>query len=91
MNTSHTFFDWLLETSWQASLLALLVIAVQRIFRNTLPARWRYLLWLLVVARLLIPALPESPALDQPGLQPPLGAVPQDPCPRYAAADDQNI
>ena len=54
--------DWLLATSWQASVLVVLVIAAQWCFRSVLAARWRYLLWLLVVGRLLLPSLPESPA-----------------------------
>jgi bla regulator protein BlaR1 len=53
--------DWLISTSWQAAVLALLVVAAQWMFRRVLTARWRYLLWFLVVGRLLIPSLPESP------------------------------
>jgi bla regulator protein BlaR1 len=52
--------DWLVSTSWQAAVLAALVCCVQMIFRRVLGARWRYLLWSLVVARLLLPSLPES-------------------------------
>jgi bla regulator protein blaR1 len=53
--------DWLVATSWQAGVLAILVVLVQAIFQRILSARWRYLLWFLLVGRLLIPALPESP------------------------------
>ncbi|MDR0532944.1 MAG: ankyrin repeat domain-containing protein [Verrucomicrobiales bacterium] len=60
--TAQTLLNWLIESTWQASLLALLVVGVQFIFHRTLTARWRYLLWLPVIVRLLIPALPESPA-----------------------------
>ncbi|MDR1145412.1 MAG: hypothetical protein LBK71_04680 [Verrucomicrobiales bacterium] len=56
-----TILNWLIETSWQASLLAALVVAAQLVFRRALTARWRYLLWLVVVGRLLLPTLPESP------------------------------
>lgn len=56
----ESVFGWLLETSWQASVLALLVIVVQRAFRSRLNPRWNYLLWLLVVLRLIMPAIPES-------------------------------
>lgn len=51
---------WVWETTWQASLLALLVFAVQLAFGRRLTARWRYALWLLVLLRLVLPVLPES-------------------------------
>jgi len=53
-------FAWLVTASWQASVLAGLVLLLQWVFRSRLSSRWAYLLWLLVVARLLCPALPES-------------------------------
>ncbi len=59
MNTSP-FLNWLLRTSWQASVLVLLVLAAQWLFRGRLNARWQYALWLLVVARLAMPSLPTS-------------------------------
>lgn len=57
----QSVFHWILEASWQASLLAIAVLLVQLAFRSHLNPRWRYLLWFLVLARLLVPALPESP------------------------------
>lgn len=56
------FVSWLLQTSWQASVLALFVLLLQRIFRRRLDARWVYALWALVLIRLLAPGLPESPS-----------------------------
>lgn len=53
-------FGWLLAASWQASVLALLVLALQALLRGRLNPRWRYALWLLVVLRLILPVLPES-------------------------------
>ena len=52
--------DWVLRTTVEASLLALLVLAAQWVLGRRISARWRYNLWLLVVARLLLPGLPES-------------------------------
>ena len=57
----ETFFGWLLRASWQAAALAILVLAAQTVFRKKLSARWRYALWLLVVARLALPVSPPSP------------------------------
>jgi len=59
MNASP-FLNWLLRTSWQASILVVLILAVQWLFRRRLNARWQYALWLLVVARLAVPSLPAS-------------------------------
>ena len=56
------FFEWLLRASWQAALLAVLVVIVQWSLRGRLSARWRYALWTLVLIRLLLPALPASRA-----------------------------
>ena len=53
-------FAWVLEASWQASVLAALVLLLQGAFRGRLNPRWHHALWLLVVARLLLPVLPES-------------------------------
>jgi len=51
----------LLKASWQAAVLILLVLAVQWAFGRRLSPRWRYGLWLLVVARLALPwTMPSS-------------------------------
>jgi beta-lactamase regulating signal transducer with metallopeptidase domain len=51
----------LLKASWQAAVLILLVLAVQWVFGRRLSPRWRYGLWLLVVARLALPwTMPSS-------------------------------
>lgn len=56
----ETVFSWVWTASWQASVLALLVLLLQVTLGRWLNPRWRYALWLLVLARLLLPALPES-------------------------------
>jgi len=53
-------FHWLVRASWQASVLVILVLGVQGLFRQRLTARWRHGLWWLVLARLLLPIFPES-------------------------------
>ncbi|MBL9182576.1 MAG: hypothetical protein JNN17_10570 [Verrucomicrobiaceae bacterium] len=60
MNTLTTFFDWLLTASFRASVLTLVVLGVQLIFRKQLGARARYALWLPVLVVLLTPVLPQS-------------------------------
>lgn len=53
---------WLGRVAWQASVLIVLVLLVQRAFRRRLSPAWRHALWLLVVARLALPASLESRA-----------------------------
>jgi beta-lactamase regulating signal transducer with metallopeptidase domain len=50
--------EWVSRASWQASLLILVVLLLQKVLR--LPPRWRFALWYLVIARLLLPAVPTS-------------------------------
>ncbi len=54
------FGSWLLENSWQAAILAILIFTVQFIFRRWLTPFWRHALWLLLIVKLLIPFNLES-------------------------------
>lgn len=47
--------SWLRSSTVQVSVLIALVLAVRWIFRARLAPRWRHLLWLVVIARMLIP------------------------------------
>ncbi len=53
-------FGWLLAASCQASVLAVLILLIQRLLGARLNPRWRYALWLLVLLRLVLPVEPES-------------------------------
>ena len=54
----------LLTASWQAAVLILLVLGVQRMFGRRLGLRWRYALWVLVIIRLAVPlTVPSSISL----------------------------
>jgi beta-lactamase regulating signal transducer with metallopeptidase domain len=57
---ASTLLDWLLRTTGQASLLICLVLLAQRLLRRQLGVRARYLLWLVVVARMALPWAPQS-------------------------------
>lgn len=52
---------WLWRANWQAAVLAGLVMLALVCCGSRLAPRWRYALWLLVVVRLCLPMLPESP------------------------------
>lgn len=56
-----TFGPAIWRASWQAAVLALLVILVVRGCGERLAPRWRYLLWGVVLARLLFVSTPVSP------------------------------
>lgn len=60
MNILHSLTDWVASTSLRASMLVLVILALQTLARNHLPARWRYRLWLPALLVLLTPAFPES-------------------------------
>ncbi len=59
MNTTE-IVGWILRSSWQAGILVVLVLAAQWALGKRLNARWHYLLWFLVVARLALPSTPSS-------------------------------
>ncbi|MBM3880682.1 MAG: hypothetical protein FJ387_13365 [Verrucomicrobia bacterium] len=67
---SDPLFDWLWRASWQAGVLVLIVLLVQRLFRQQLAPAWRHALWMVVVARLCLPLAPSS-AFSIFGLMPP--------------------
>ncbi len=59
-NLLPTELAWLWRASWQAAVLALLVVLCQIVFRKQLAPRWRFALWWIVVLRLLLPVVPSS-------------------------------
>ncbi|HDX9579012.1 TPA: transcriptional regulator [Bacillus pseudomycoides] len=61
INTYLPFvFDWIIETSLMASLLVALILCVKILLRNKLSPRWHYLLWMILIVRLLLPWSPDS-------------------------------
>ena len=51
----------LLTITWQAAVIFLAVLLLLLLFGERLEARWRYLLWCVVLLRLALPILPASP------------------------------
>jgi beta-lactamase regulating signal transducer with metallopeptidase domain len=58
---ASSFGAALIESSWQAALLALATLLLCLLLRDLIPAHWRCLLWLIVFARLALPWTPPSP------------------------------
>lgn len=54
------FFEWLLRTTWQASLLIFMILLIQIVLRGRLGIRWHYCLWLLLLVRMAMPWTPQS-------------------------------
>jgi len=54
------FVGWLLESSFEASLLICAIFAVQLLGGRRISARWRHALWFLVLLRLALPWTPQS-------------------------------
>jgi len=52
---------WLLDLAVESSILILAILLIQRLAGRWLTPRWHYLLWGLVVLRLLAPTLPQAP------------------------------
>ncbi|MBP2110507.1 M56 family metallopeptidase [Paenibacillus silagei] len=57
----YGWFAGIAEQTLAASMVILAVLVIQYVLRRFINARVRYLLWLLVIARLLLPAVPDSP------------------------------
>ncbi|MBW7476394.1 M56 family metallopeptidase [Paenibacillus oenotherae] len=53
-------FQWILATSLMASVLILFILAAKLLLGERLQPRWTYMLWMLLLARLLLPWTPES-------------------------------
>ncbi|ABS21167.1 beta-lactamase regulatory protein 1; methicillin resistance protein [Bacillus cytotoxicus NVH 391-98] len=49
------FFDWIIETSLMASILVGIILCVKIVLKDRLTLRWQYVLWMIVVVRLLLP------------------------------------
>ncbi|MGG0123342.1 M56 family metallopeptidase [Bacillus paranthracis] len=54
------FFDWLIETSLMASILVGFILCIKILFRNKLAPQWQYMLWIVLMIRLLLPWSPDS-------------------------------
>ncbi|PEX56831.1 transcriptional regulator, partial [Bacillus cereus] len=54
------FFDWMIETSIMASILVGLILCIKFLFRNKLTPRWQYMLWIILILRLVLPWSPDS-------------------------------
>ncbi|HEE9034903.1 TPA: methicillin resistance protein [Bacillus cereus] len=50
----------MIETSIMASILVGLILCIKVLFRNKLTPRWQYMLWIILIIRLVLPWSPDS-------------------------------
>ncbi|MCS7464956.1 hypothetical protein N0M98_33275 [Paenibacillus doosanensis] len=55
-----TFFQWVLSTSVMATVLVGLILLMKLSLKGKLSPKWHYMLWLLLIIRLILPWSPES-------------------------------
>lgn len=56
----NQIFQWVLTTSAMASVMVGLILLTKFLLKDKLNIRWHYLLWILVIIRLILPWTPES-------------------------------
>ena len=61
LSAALTSFEWALwRATWQASVLAGLVLILQKVLARRIGGHGRYVLWIVVIVRLLLPVAPQS-------------------------------
>ncbi|MBP2657229.1 MAG: Beta-lactamase [Firmicutes bacterium] len=56
----YSFIFWLLYSSLMGSILAGIILLVRFFLKNSMGANWHYLIWFLLILKLLFPSAPES-------------------------------
>ncbi|CQR72114.1 Regulatory protein BlaR1 [Sporomusa ovata DSM 2662] len=56
----NSFISWLLYSSLMGSILIGFIIVIRLVLKNRMGANWQYLIWFLLILKLLIPYAPES-------------------------------
>jgi bla regulator protein BlaR1 len=54
------WFQWLIRSTLHASVIVCLVIAIKALLSAKLTPRWHYYIWMVLIARMLMPAAPQS-------------------------------
>lgn len=55
-----SLFEWIVQTSFKASVLIGIIFIIQRLLRRRLSAKWQFALWFLLIIRLILPYEIES-------------------------------
>ena len=57
----YAIYSFLIQTTIYISVTALFIILFKQVFKNRLKARWHFLIWSVLLIRLIVPVLPSSP------------------------------
>ncbi len=57
---NYIMFNWIVQLSVAATILVVLIITLQKLFKNRFGAKFQYIIWFAVIIRLIIPQLPTS-------------------------------
>jgi beta-lactamase regulating signal transducer with metallopeptidase domain len=55
-----TLFNWVITSSLMASILIILILLVKFVLKDHLKMRWQYIIWFVLIFRLILPVAPES-------------------------------
>lgn len=61
MSNLSQIFNWVLVSSIMGSVLVGIILFARLVLRNKITPRWQYMLWLIIMVRLLLPTAPEMP------------------------------
>ncbi len=54
------FLGWLIKTSVQSSVIICLILIIRFLLHKKIAVRWLYILWLLLLVRMILPSLPQT-------------------------------
>jgi beta-lactamase regulating signal transducer with metallopeptidase domain/tetratricopeptide (TPR) repeat protein len=54
------FMGWLIKTSVQSCVIICLILIIRFLLHKKIAVRWLYILWLLLLVRMMLPALPQT-------------------------------
>lgn len=61
LSPTYITYSWLIHTTIYVTITALFIILFKQIFKNRLKAKWHFLIWAVLLIRLIMPVLPSSP------------------------------
>jgi len=90
---TNSLFNTLWTITWQSAVLAAMVGMIVTIYGKWIPPRFRYLLWSVVLLRLMLPVLPQAPwgLWDRPAITPEIVTKTEPPMPPGLEMQTLNI
>ena len=60
LSATAAIFNWVMESTLEICILISLIIAIKCVTRNCKSSKWQYFIWLILLAKMLLPWAPES-------------------------------